>query len=187
MGANYRDAIMDAARRAVQAHGYNGLNMRTLADGVGIKSASIYYHFPSKAALAAAVARRYWEDSLAELNAMQEAENDPIACLRMYPDTFRRSLENDNRMCLCSYMAAEYDDLPEEVKSEVKTFADVNVSWLSKLLVATGKVRTEESAGRARSIYAAVVGAQLMARSRSDISLYDSLITDYRSVGLLPE
>jgi TetR/AcrR family transcriptional repressor of nem operon len=84
-------------------------------------------------------------------------------------------------------MAAEYDDLPEEVKSEVKTFADVNVSWLSKLLVATGKVRTEESAGRARSIYAAVVGAQLMARSRSDISLYDSLITDYRSVGLLPE
>ena len=59
MGANYRDAIMDAARKAAQAHGYNGLNMRSLAENVGIKSASIYYHFQSKADLAAAVAKRY--------------------------------------------------------------------------------------------------------------------------------
>ena len=31
-----------------------------------------------------------------------------------------------------------------------------------------------------------VAGAQLMARSRSDISLYDSLIDNYRAAGLLP-
>jgi hypothetical protein len=27
-------------------------------------------------------------------------------------------------------MAAEYDDLPDTVKTEVQVFADVNVAWL---------------------------------------------------------
>ena len=49
---------------------------------------------------------------------------------------FSQALENDNRMCLCSFMAAEHDDLPEAVKQEVQTFADVNVAWLSRLLTA---------------------------------------------------
>ncbi len=187
MGANYRDAIMDAARKAAQAHGYNGLNMRSLAENVGIKSASIYYHFQSKADLAAAVAKRYWEDSAAELLALEEAGNDPLACLKLYPATFRRSLENDNRMCLSSYMAAEFDDLPEEVKAEVKTFADVNVAWLAKMLSAAGKASANDSGDRARAIYAAVVGAQLVARSRADIALYDAMIKTYRAVGLLPD
>ena len=111
---------------------------------------------------------------------------DPVDCLRRYPDMFRKALENDNRMCLCSFMAAEYDDLPEAVKQEVQTFADVNVAWLSKMLSAASLVNSEESEPRARAIFAAVAGAQLMARSRSDISLYDALIDSYRVAGLLP-
>ena len=90
-------------------------------------------------------------------------------------------------MCLSSYMAAEFDDLPEEVKAEVKTFADVNVAWLAKMLFAAGKASVEDSADRARAIYAAVVGAQLVARSRADIALYDAMIKTYRAVGLLPD
>jgi hypothetical protein len=81
-------------------------------------------------------------------------------------------------------MAAEYDDLPEAVKKEVQTFADLNVAWLSKVLSAANVVSSEESESRARAIFSAVAGAQLMARSRSDISLYDSLIDSYRAVGL---
>jgi len=89
-------------------------------------------------------------------------------------------------MCMCSFMAAEYDDLPEAVKKEVQTFADVNVAWLAKVLIAAGVVSPEKSEPRARAIFAAVAGAQLMARSRSDIALYDSLIDSYRAAGLLP-
>ena len=83
-------------------------------------------------------------------------------------------------------MAAEYDDLPEAVKKEVQTFADVNVAWLSKVLSAANVVSSEESESRARAIFSAVAGAQLMARSRSDLSLYDALINSYRVAGLLP-
>jgi len=186
MSSSSKEAILAAAKRTAQAHGYGGLNFRDLADEVGIKAASIYHHFPSKADLGAAVARRYWEDTAAGLEAMLVETPDPLQCLRQYPDGFRRSLASNNRMCLCSFMAAEYDDLPDAVKREVQTFADVNVAWLSKVLSAAAVVKPADSEQRARAIFAAVAGAQLMARSRSDISLYDALIDSYRVAGLLP-
>ncbi|WP_050406523.1 TetR/AcrR family transcriptional regulator [Bradyrhizobium embrapense] len=186
MSSSSREAILAAAKRTAQARGYAGLNFRDLADEVGIKAASIYHHFPSKADLGAAVARRYWEDTAAQLETMLAETADPVRCLRRYPDVFRKALESNNRMCLCSFMSAEVDDLPDTVKLEVQTFADVNVAWLSKLLVAARLVSARKSEQRARAIFAAVAGAQLMARSRGDISLYDSLIDSYRAAGLLP-
>jgi TetR/AcrR family transcriptional repressor of nem operon len=186
MSSSSRESVLAAAKRTAQAHGYGGLNFRELADEVGIKAASIYHHFPSKADLGAAVARRYWEDTAANLEAMLSETPDPVRCLRRYPDMFRSSLESGNRMCLCSFMAAEYDDLPEAVKKEVQTFADVNVAWLGKVLSAAAVVDRGESEARARAIFAAVSGAQLMARSRADISLFDALIDSYRAAGLLP-
>jgi TetR/AcrR family transcriptional regulator, transcriptional repressor for nem operon len=186
MSSGSKEAILAAARRTAQAHGYSGLNFRDLADEVGIKAASIYHHFPSKADLGATVARRYWEDTAAGLESMLAETPDPVRCLHRYPDVFRKALENDNRMCLCSFMAAEHDDLPEAVKRAVQTFADVNVAWLSRMLTAAAVVSAEESEQRARAIFAAIAGAQLIARSRSDISLYDALINSYRAAGLLP-
>src|ERR1700722_17342098 len=186
MSLSSKEAILAAARRTAQAHGYSGLNFRDLADEVGIKAASIYHHFPSKADLGAAIARRYWEDTAAGLESMLAETSDPVCCLRRYPEVFRKALATGNRMCLCSFMAAEYDDLPDAVKQEVQTFGDVNVAWLSRLLSAAAVVSARESEQRASAIFAAVAGAQLIARSRSDIALYDSLIDGYRAAGLLP-
>ena len=186
MTTSSREAILTAATRTAMAHGYGGLNFRTLADDVGIRAPSIYHYFPSKADLGAAVAKRYWEDNAADLETISDRSPDPTSALRRYPEIFRKSLQSDNRMCLCSFMAAEYDDLPEAVKKEVQTFADVNVQWLSRNLTAARVVSPKESEKRARAIYAAVAGAQLLARSRADIPLYDSLIDSYRMTGLLP-
>jgi hypothetical protein len=98
---------------------------------------------------------------------------------------FRKSLEADNRMCLCSFMAAEYDDLPEAVKREVKL--SPMSTWRGSARCCP--LRQWSIPGRAnsgRAIFAVVAGAQLMARSRSDILLFDSLIDSYRVAGLLP-
>ncbi len=186
MSGNAREAILAAGRLSAQAHGYGGLNMRELAAEVGIKAASIYHHFPSKADLAAAIAERYWQDTKAWLQDVAGALADARASLRQYPDTFRMSLENGNRLCLGSFLGAEYDDLPEHVRKEVQTFADVNVAWIADRLMEAGLTDEKQSVARARAIFAAVAGAQLLARSRSDISLFDVMIDSYRSAGLLP-
>ncbi|MCJ2048855.1 TetR/AcrR family transcriptional regulator [Methylobacterium sp. J-070] len=186
MSANAKETILEAARKTVQAHGYGGLSYRDLAADVGIKAASIYHHFASKADLGAAVARRYWEDTAAELEAMLAETSDPVRCLRLYPDTFRRSLVDGNRLCLCSFMSAEHANLPEGVRREAQGFADVNIAWLGKVLALAGLVEPRDSEARARAIFAAVSGAQLYARSRSDVGQFDALIESYRASGLLP-
>jgi TetR/AcrR family transcriptional regulator, transcriptional repressor for nem operon len=186
VSTNAKETILAAARKTAQAHGYGGLSYRDLAADVGIKAASIYHHFASKADLGAAVARRYWEDIAVELDAMLENTGDPMECLLLYPGTFRRSLEDGNRLCLCSFMSAEYANLPEAVQREAQGFADVNVAWLAKVLVMAKAVKPGHAEARARAIFAAVSGAQLYARSRSDISQFDDLIESYRASGLLP-
>ena len=186
MITNAREDILAAAKLVAQAHGYAGLNFRDLAEQVGIKAASIYYHFPGKADLATAVAKRYWKDAAAYLESLLLNSKKPLDALRHYPETFRWALENDNRICLCSFMSAQFDDLPDVVKTEVQAFTNVNVAWLKKALIAARIVAPKEAEKRARAIYAAIVGAQLMARSRADITLYDSLIESYRTAGLLP-
>lgn len=184
--ASSKEKILLEATRIAQAHGYNGLNVRYLASAVGIKAASVYHHFASKADLGAAVARRYWEDSEVTLHTIQEASDSPLECLRRYPETFRKALNHDNRICLCSFMAAETDDLPDEIKKEVRKFADVNIAWLKRMLLASATIPDKECESRAKAIFSAVAGAQLIARSRSDIALYDQLIAGYSSAGLLP-
>lgn len=185
MSDNAREAVLLAARRRAQAHGYGGLNFRDIGAEVGIKAPSIYHHFAGKAELGAAVAKRYWQDTAVSLEELSAKAGDPLKALDAYPGLFRQSLESGNRMCLCSFMAAEYDDLPDPVKVEVQAFADVNVAWLAKMLSALrgGESGTER---RARAIFAAVAGAQLMARSRADLGLFDALIDSYRDAGLIP-
>jgi TetR/AcrR family transcriptional repressor of nem operon len=168
------------------AYGYGGINFRDLAEAVGIKAASINYYFANKAILGEAVARRYWEDISRDLGAISTNARSPIEALRQYPGIFRLSLERNNRMCLSSFMATEYDALPEQVLKEVQAFADVNTAWLCEQLVAAKLVKPKDSETRARAIYAAVAGAQIIARSRSDINLFDSLVRSYQEAGLLP-
>ncbi|MGE8362750.1 TetR/AcrR family transcriptional regulator [Pseudomonas sp.] len=186
MTGNAREAILAAAKTAAQMHGYSGINFRSIGETVGVKNASIYYHFASKAELGAAVAERYWQDTANALQSIRESNPDPIDCLKAYPSIFRISLENGNRLCLASFMAAEYEDLPEEVGREVKAFADTNVAWLTQVLASAGLESAENAERRARAIYAAVAGAQLIARTRADIQLFDELIDGYQASGLIP-
>lgn len=183
--ADTREQIMAEARTVAQAHGYNGLSFRELAKAVGVKSASIHYHFPTKGDLGAALARRYREDARAMLG--DPAAADPWAELTRYAAIFRQALERANRMCLCGIMAAEHDDLPVAVRVEVTAFADENVEWLGRVLalIEPGRAAADVHA-HAMAIYAALGGAQLAARGRGDIAVYDSIVETYRQTGLIP-
>lgn len=186
MTADTRETILAAARCTAQAHGYNGLSFRELAKQVGIKSASIHYHFPTKGDLGAALARLYTEHARADLDAVLAVSEDPAVRLARYAALFRKALEQDNRMCLCGFMAAEHDDLPDAVKAEVAAFAALNVAWLAQVLRAVPAPGGLSHKSWARAIHAAIGGAQLAARSRADIALFDEIVDAYHASGLIP-
>lgn len=183
MSETTSEKILTIARMQVQAHGYDGLNFRDVAARVGIRAPSLYHHFPSKAALGAAVARRYCDDVKAALDAISRANNAPGACLLAYPGIFRKALEGDSRICLASFLSAQIDDVPEALRIEIREFIDINLTWLAERLSASEP--RDMAMRRAGAIYAAVAGAQLTARGSGGVRRYDDIIATYRSVGLL--
>lgn len=50
-----RREILNAAAKLLRTHGYHATTLRDIAEAVGIKAASIYYHFGSKDEIAEAV------------------------------------------------------------------------------------------------------------------------------------
>ncbi|MBD2690630.1 TetR/AcrR family transcriptional regulator [Anabaena catenula] len=53
-----RNRVLDEAQRLFRTKGYNAVTMRDIAFEVGIRQASLYYHFPSKEKLFVAVTER---------------------------------------------------------------------------------------------------------------------------------
>jgi len=182
-----RETILKAAQATVQAKGYNALSFRELAKEVGIKSASIHYYFPTKGDLGAALARRYTDTAMGYFDKLI-ADGGPVdETFRRYVAVFRAALQNDNRMCLYGVMAAEYGDLPDAVRLEVDAFSQANVVWLVKLL-GPRHPELDETAlrDRALAIFAAIEGAQLVARGRGDIAIFDQTMAAYSAAGLTP-
>jgi TetR/AcrR family transcriptional repressor of nem operon len=177
---------MAAARLTVQDRGYSGLSFRELAKDVGIKSASIHHYFPTKGELGGALAERYRTDFKDYLDGLLVEGLDQAACIQKYAEVFGETLRNENRMCLAGIMAAEHKELPEEVQAAVVRFGEMNVEWLAKVLSLGAKREDDAIRRRALAIFTAIQGAQLVARSRGDVAVYDEVVRTYREAGLLP-
>ena len=186
MASDTRDRILEAARLTVQSRGYAGLSFRELAKVVGIRSASIHYHFSTKGELGGALAARYADDFAAYLDGLLLQDLDVKTRLRRYTDFFANTLRGGDRMCLAGILAAERNELPDEVRAEVVRFGDVNERWIARVLAEPDGLDAEETRARARAIFAAVSGAQLAAYGRGDASAFADIVETFRALKLLP-
>jgi TetR/AcrR family transcriptional regulator, transcriptional repressor for nem operon len=161
-------AILDAAERLAQTRGYNGFSYADIAVQLGVTKAALHYHFPSKAALGSALIARYHRTFVAALADIDNHTRQPRKKLQQYVDLYNSVLNNE-RMCLCGMLAAEYATLPEPMQRGLKLFFDINEHWLANVLtngVHSGAFRFKESAQqRAQLLLGALEGAMLVARS----------------------
>jgi TetR/AcrR family transcriptional repressor of nem operon len=183
---NTKERIMEAARLTVQDLGYSGLSFRELAKDVGIKSASIHYYFATKGELGAALASRYTAHYAEYFDGLLAQGLDPETCMARYTDVFADTLRNENRMCLAGILSAERNELPDDVRTEVVKWGEMNERWIARVLAMPKSGKPEKFRRRARAIFAAVSGAQLIAHSRGDVSVYEEIIATYRASGFVP-
>jgi TetR/AcrR family transcriptional regulator, transcriptional repressor for nem operon len=160
--------LLDAAAEAVQTRGYNAFSFHDLAAAVGIKTASIHYHFPTKGALGRALAQRYRAVFLERLG--PPAALPPAEQARRYAALFRETLAS-GRMCLCGMLGAEADAAPPEIREETAAFFAENRAWLVAALGSGVKADA-----RAEAVIALLEGAMLMARVEGGAERFDRIV-----------
>ncbi len=128
-----RNQIQNIATESVQRSGLSNLSFRTLADDVGIKSASVHYHFPSKSDLAASIIETYSQAFAEELDTISDSRRNLKGKLDDFVQIFETVLEND-KLCLCGMMAAEVTALDESSRTLLKQYFEMSEQWLLDLL-----------------------------------------------------
>ena len=162
--------ILDSAQDMIRRRGFGGFSYADVADQVGIRKASIHYHFPSKGELARELVLRYREQMTARCDAITRAGGSPRERLARFAGLYREGLD-DGMICMCAMLAADLSLLPEWVGEEVQAFFGQVVEWLRAVLQegADSGIWKVGSRARdeARALLALLQGSQLLARSAS--------------------
>lgn len=176
--ADTEEKILDLAETLIRQNGYNGFSFRDIASGVGVKSSSVHYYFPTKADLGAKVARRYTERFLDLLGDPEKPAMPAEALISKLHHAFARSLGQDGQMCLCGILAAESSGLPDAVVSEAKAFFDRTSAWLVKGLRQSdwgASVAEDDLTKQSLTVLAQLEGAMLIAKVQGQPDVFGDL------------
>ncbi len=175
------EQILDLAETLIQTRGYSAFSYQDIADALGIRKASIHYHFPSKTDLGIAVVNRYIDRFDA---ALVEIASDPsqssMAMVDHYVQPYLQFARAPDRVCLCGALAGEMLALPPEMRERVDHFFRTHQGWLAKLLkrgIARGEFDLPAPPAKvARAIFASLQGALLVKRATGDISQINDVV-----------
>lgn len=169
------ERILDAAEDRMRKVGYNGVSFRDLADDVGVKSASVHYHFAQKQDLGAAVVRRYSEKLMDSIRTDAERKRSPAAKIAVYVDHFRAALKRDGMICLCGMLGAEAAGLPKPVVDELREFFAAHIEWMAPILQEAG---VDSPRRKAAAIVSAMEGALIVATVMGDTTTFEAVAAD---------
>lgn len=159
------ERLMDLAEGHIRNAGYGGFSFRNLAAAIGIKSASVHHHFPTKATMTAAVVRRYGDRLLAAIAPLPD--ETPADAIAAYRSAFRAALDRDGLMCLCGVLGAEAGILSDDVAEAIQVFFRRCIEDLSS------RIGGPSAIARAFHVMATLEGGMMLARAYGSIEAFD--------------
>src|SRR3954470_2669089 len=181
-----RTLILDAAQDLIQRLGANAMSYQHLSGAVGIRKASIHYHFPAKQDLLAALIERYHAYFIGLVDRIIAEESDPARMLDRYIGLFEATLREGkhDKACLCGMLGAELASLGDEAVRGIRRFYQDNQERLASILKQgrdAGVFRfSGDSAGLAGLIFAALEGAVLVVRAEGGVKRFRALADELR-------
>lgn len=179
-----RKAILKRAERYLQDAGYASFSFRDLASDLGIKSASVHYHFPSKEELGVALLKSY-RDKFARWVESREGSGSAKADLL---DWFRyyQHLASTGDICPGGAFGAEYSALPERVRNELTAMESEMRAWLRDTLKTgrkQGEIRAEgKIEDQAELVLATLQGGTQVARATGDPKTFDGVLKQLKVI-----
>lgn len=185
-----REQILDIAEDLLRSRSFHAFSYADIADRIGIRKASIHYHFPSKEELGLALIDRFGARMDRQAEAIRASHPTPLEKLDAYFRVTEGILCERDRICIFGVLQAEYNALPPSMQQRVRALQDGHYAWLVRLLEwgrSTGAFRADGSpSDQASMITAAVQGALQIARATGDDDRYHGAVRQIRSALLAP-
>lgn len=168
---NTKTRILDIAEARIRETGYNAISFREIATELGIKSASLHYHFPHKADLGVALVERYGSNFREAL--FEEGEDLPAqVMLNRYINLYSDALGSNCRACLCVMLGTEASGLPDSVSAAVRAFVDEHLNWLGEWFSVLGE---DKATLKAQTTLASLQGGMMLSALRKDRSIFEGI------------
>ncbi|HKV11065.1 MAG TPA: TetR/AcrR family transcriptional regulator [Thermoanaerobaculia bacterium] len=186
-----RDLILDVAQELLQTRGFNAFSYQDIADRVGIRKASIHYHFAGKEELGVALVDRFRRGGRAWARQLAAKGASPREKLEAIFDYFRGIVLQGTKICAYGILSAEYNALPEGMRAGIQDFHADHVRWLTDVLAAGREAGVFQAVGtpedQAMLVAAALQGAVQLARTAGDTGRYEATVEQLRRLIVLPE
>jgi AcrR family transcriptional regulator len=132
-----REAIIETADHLIRSKGFNAFSYKDISDKIGIKTASIHYHFPTKSDLCAATIKDHVEGF--ELLKTELNRKSPLIKLKGFLALYSQ-IKSENKVCLVGSLATDLNTVDDNVRKELKDFAGLVLNWVTEIL-ADGKAQ----------------------------------------------
>lgn len=135
-----RQRLLDTAHRVFARHGFNGTTIRQLAQAAGVTDAVIFQHFPTKAALYAAVLKEknkeLWSDDwMTALEERLDASDDVGFVRLLFANMIEQCERYPSYPRLSLYSALE----PQKVTRQVQNTTVPRLQTLLKRFIRAGQ------------------------------------------------
>lgn len=180
MEKNTNQQILDVAQCLVRQRGYSAFSYADIAAQVGIRKASIHYHFPAKDVLVQQLVQRYCEQMARTCDRVTQTHTNPQQQLVAFTQLYRAGLE-DGQLCLCNILTADLAVLSDPVRVELQRFFAQVETWLTAVLQQGCDDQiwrcSATPANTAKTIIALLQGAQLLSRSADNpLAMFDQVV-----------
>ena len=174
------ERILDIGEQLAQKRGFNAFSYADVAAELDVTKAALHYHFAGKAELGEALLNRYVKRFAEALEVIDAEHVDATSKLFSYAELYLKVLQQQ-RMCLCGMLAAEFETLPGPMRAIVIRFFEDNETWLSRVLTQGRQEGTLRFTGTtretARFVVSTLEGAMLVARPFGDIGRFRKAVS----------
>ncbi len=129
--ADTRDSIIELADQLIRDKGYNAFSFKDISNTIGIKTASIHYHFPAKSDLGVAVIREHKQRIERFKNGL--AGKTPPEKVKQFLGIYA-TINAENRICLVGSLGSDFNTIDPHIQNELKRFAGLVLELLTGIL-----------------------------------------------------
>ena len=127
-----KSQALDLGRYYLQTRGYNAFSFQLIADELGIKKASLHYHFASKEDMGMALIEDYekaYVESVEKMKDLSAADK-----LSRMIHIFCRMSQDQKKLCPLGVLSVDFNTVPAKMQKRLLEFHKVQQEWMMTTL-----------------------------------------------------